>query len=89
MRTHLRVFAIAGVLFTLLPLLASLKTPIVVGRYWMIGAPALKTTRMGALVSSEQKRDVLDKARIIGVIVSNGAIVNLRHHRLDASEDPQ
>ncbi len=32
----------------------------------VIGDPALKTTRMGALVSAEQKADVLAKAAIIG-----------------------
>jgi len=31
-----------------------------------IGNPALETTRMGALVSLNQKRDVLEKARLIG-----------------------
>ncbi|MFW8594337.1 phenylacetic acid degradation bifunctional protein PaaZ [Cribrihabitans neustonicus] len=31
-----------------------------------IGDPRLETTRMGALVSSGQKRDVLEKARILG-----------------------
>lgn len=31
-----------------------------------IGAPDLETTRMGALISAEQKRDVLEKAAIIG-----------------------
>ena len=32
----------------------------------MIGAPDLETTCMGALISNEQKRDVLEKAAIIG-----------------------
>lgn len=32
----------------------------------VIGDPSLATTRMGALVSNDQKRDVLEKARIIG-----------------------
>jgi hypothetical protein len=35
------VFGIAFALFVLLPLIASLKQPMINGRYWMIGAPAL------------------------------------------------
>jgi hypothetical protein len=41
MRPHLRVFAIAMTLFAALPVLASLFTPLVTGRYWLIGAPAI------------------------------------------------
>lgn len=35
------VFGIAGALFIALPLAASLVTPMINGRYWLIGAPAL------------------------------------------------
>lgn len=35
------VFGVAFALFALLPLIASLKQPLVMGRYWMIGAPGL------------------------------------------------
>lgn len=41
MRPHLRVFAVAMALFAALPVLASFFTPLVVGRYWLIGAPAI------------------------------------------------
>ncbi len=41
MRPHLRVFVIGGALFVLLPILASFITPLINGRYWLIGAPAL------------------------------------------------
>ncbi len=34
-------FGVTAVLFVALPLAASLKTPIINGRYWLIGAPAL------------------------------------------------
>jgi hypothetical protein len=35
------VFGVTFALYVLLPLIASLKQPIIAGRYWMIGAPAL------------------------------------------------
>ena len=35
------VFSLAFVLFIALPLLASLKQPMIMGRYWIIGAPSL------------------------------------------------
>ncbi|HRE42917.1 MAG TPA: hypothetical protein PKY87_02980 [Terricaulis sp.] len=41
MRPYLRVFAIAMALFFILPILASFITPLVVGRYWLIGEPAI------------------------------------------------
>jgi hypothetical protein len=34
-------FGIASALFVLLPVIASLKQPIITGRYWLVGAPAL------------------------------------------------
>jgi hypothetical protein len=40
-RPHMRVFAIAMALFAVLPILASFFTPLVTGRYWLIGAPAI------------------------------------------------
>ena len=36
-----RVFAITATLFIALPLLASFKTPLIIGRYWLIGTPLL------------------------------------------------
>lgn len=38
LRPNLVVLAVAGALFFLLPVLISLKTPIIMGRYWTIGA---------------------------------------------------
>ncbi len=35
------LFAITFALFAILPMIASLKQPIIIGRYWMIGAPGL------------------------------------------------
>ena len=43
-RPSLVVFAIAGALFVLLPILISFKTPIIMGRYWSVGAPLLVVT---------------------------------------------
>ena len=40
-RPFLRVFGVTVVLFALVPLLASFVFPMIVGRYWSIGAPAL------------------------------------------------
>lgn len=40
-RPFLRVFGVTVFLFALVPLLASFVFPIIVGRYWSIGAPAL------------------------------------------------
>jgi hypothetical protein len=34
-------FGVAFALFVLLPVIASIKQPIIVGRYWLVGAPAL------------------------------------------------
>jgi hypothetical protein len=42
-------FGVTIALFILLPLLASLKQPIICGRYWLIGAPALVTLMVFAL----------------------------------------
>ena len=41
LRPHLIVFAVASALFVVLPLLISLKTPIIVGRYWCVGLALL------------------------------------------------
>jgi len=41
MRPHLRIFAVGMSLFAVLPVLASFFTPLVTGRYWLIGAPAI------------------------------------------------
>jgi hypothetical protein len=49
MRPHLRIFAIAMGLFAVLPLLASFITPLVTGRYWLIGAPAILVVAAFAL----------------------------------------
>ncbi|HET9229824.1 MAG TPA: hypothetical protein VFO00_00960 [Vitreimonas sp.] len=49
MRPHLRIFAIAMVLFAALPLLASFITPLVTGRYWLIGALAILVVAAFAL----------------------------------------
>ena len=40
----LRVFTIAAALFIALPVLTSFKTPLINGRYWLIGAPLLIVT---------------------------------------------
>ncbi len=40
-RLPLSVFVLAYLLFALLPILISFKTPIIVGRYWGVGAPSL------------------------------------------------
>ena len=40
-RPLIRVFGVCAMLFALLPLLASFHIPLIVGRYWLIGAPAL------------------------------------------------
>jgi len=49
------VFAVAFALFSLLPVLASLKLPIITGRYWMIGAPLLVT--LPVFLSVEWQRE--------------------------------
>jgi hypothetical protein len=49
MRPHLRIFAVAMALFAALPLLASFITPLVTGRYWLIGAPAILVVAAFAL----------------------------------------
>jgi hypothetical protein len=41
LRPQFRVFAAAGALFVALPLAASFVVPLIVGRYWLVGAPAL------------------------------------------------
>lgn len=40
-RPPLRIFGIALVLFVMMPLLASFHTPVVHGRYWLVGAPMI------------------------------------------------
>jgi len=49
MRPHLRVFAIGMALFAVLPILASFFTPLITGRYWLIGAPAILVLAVLAL----------------------------------------
>jgi hypothetical protein len=53
-RALLAVLGVAAVLFITLPILASLKTPIIMGRYWMVGAPLLIVALMFLMQNAMQ-----------------------------------
>ena len=70
-------FGGAFALFVLLPLIASLKQPIIVGRYWLVGAPALITLVIFAAWTWFFASDRIPKQRNMRLVAISGALLFL------------
>ena len=70
-------FGIAFTLFILLPGIVSLKQPIIVGRYWLVGAPALTTLATFAVWTWFLAGDRFPKKNYKRLVAASGALLFL------------
>jgi hypothetical protein len=70
-------FSVAFALFVLLPVVASFKQPIIIGRYWLVGASALTTLVTFAAWTWFSAGDRLPERRIMRLVAASSALLFL------------
>ena len=80
-RPALRVFGVAATLFGVIPVAVSFAIPIIVGRYWLVGAPALvvlvvfaSRAHLAAWTANRRQRSALFAAVAGGVLMVGASL---------------